>query len=67
MTATTLAGTLATLKSLGNEKVRAMHIRNGATDEVFGVKLGEIRPIAAKIKSNDALAHCNSNPPARVV
>lgn len=47
---------LARLEALGNEKVRAMHIRNGAGDNVFGAKLGDIRTLAAKLKTNDALA-----------
>ncbi len=52
----TLKDTLATLKSLGDEKVRAYNIRNGAGKDQFGVKLGDIRKIAAKIKADDALA-----------
>jgi 3-methyladenine DNA glycosylase AlkD len=53
---TTLKETLAQLEALGNEKVRAQNRRNGAGDKQFGVKLGDIRKLAAKIKTNDALA-----------
>src|SRR5215510_10902283 len=54
--ATTVKDTLAQLEALGNEKVRAQNRRNGAGDNQFGVKLGDIRKLAAKIKTNDALA-----------
>jgi len=46
---------LAQLKSLGNEKVRAHNIKFGAGDNQFGVKLGDIRAIAKKIKTNHPL------------
>ncbi|MDX2034313.1 MAG: DNA alkylation repair protein [Blastocatellia bacterium] len=52
----TLKETLAQLESLGNEKVRARNSKNGAGDNQFGVQLGDIRKLAAKIKTNDALA-----------
>ncbi|MBX3000439.1 MAG: DNA alkylation repair protein [Caldilineaceae bacterium] len=53
---TTLKDTLAQLESLGNEKVRAQNNRNGAGNNQFGVRLGDIRKVAAQIKSNDELA-----------
>jgi 3-methyladenine DNA glycosylase AlkD len=52
----TLKEALAQLKALGDEKVRAMHRKAGAKDNVFGVKMGDIRKIAAKIKSDHKLA-----------
>ncbi len=52
----TLEETLAQLESLGDEKVRAQNRRNGAGEQQFGVRLGEIRKLAAKIKNDDALA-----------
>lgn len=52
----TVAQVLARLESLGNEKVRTLNIRNGANDNQFGVKLGDIRALASKIKTNHALA-----------
>lgn len=47
---------LAKLEALGNEKVRALNIRNGAGDAQFGVKLGDIRTLAKAIKADHALA-----------
>ena len=54
--ATTLKETLAQLESLGNEKVRAQNSKNGAGDNQFGVRLGDIRKLATKTKTNHALA-----------
>jgi len=54
--AITLQETLAQLESLSDEKVRAHNTKNGAGKNQFGVKHGDIRKIAAKIKTNDALA-----------
>lgn len=53
---TTLENTLAQLEALGDEKVRARNSRNGAGGNQFGVKLGDIRKVAAKIKINYPLA-----------
>lgn len=47
---------LAELQSLGNEKIRAMHRRNGAQGNVFGVMMGDIRKLATRLKTNHALA-----------
>jgi len=52
----TLKDTLAKLKSLGNETVRAHNKKYGAGDNQFGVKMGDIRKLAAKIKTNHKLA-----------
>jgi 3-methyladenine DNA glycosylase AlkD len=52
----TLKETLAQLKSLGNEEVRAHNKKYGAGDNQFGVKLGDIRKLAAKIKINNQFA-----------
>ena len=56
MPAITLKEVVAQLKSLGDEKVRALHRKAGAADNVFGVKMGDIRKIAAKIKTDHKLA-----------
>lgn len=53
----TLKEALQRLKALGNEKVHARNKKNGAGDNQFGVQLGGIRKLAAKIKTNDELAH----------
>lgn len=54
--AITLQDTLAQLESLGNEKVRAQNKKNGADDNQFGVRLGDIRKLAKEIKTNPELA-----------
>ena len=53
--ATTLKETLVQLEALGNEKVRAQNSRNGAGNNQFGVRLGDIRNLATKIGTNHAL------------
>jgi len=47
---------LQQLKPLGNEKVRAQNAKQGCGDNQFGVKLGDIRKLASKIKTNHKLA-----------
>ena len=54
--AQTLKDALAQLQALGNEKVRAQNRRNGAGDNQFGVRLGDIRKLAKSLKLNHALA-----------
>lgn len=44
------------LEALGDEKRRAYNAKNGAGDNQFGVKLGDIRVLAKKIKTNRELA-----------
>src|SRR5262245_51379225 len=51
-----LKDALAHLKSLGDERVRAQNRRNGAGDNQFGVRAGDIRKLAAKVKTNHQLA-----------
>jgi hypothetical protein len=51
----TLKDALAQLKSLGNERMRAQNKKNGADDNQFGVRLGDIRKVAAKIKTDHDL------------
>src|SRR5262245_49969084 len=52
----TLNETLKQLKALGDEKTRAHNIKFGAGDNQFGVKHGDIRALAKKIKSDHELA-----------
>lgn len=47
---------VAQLKAMGNEKTRALHLKNAPSANTFGVKMGDIRKVAAKIKSDHALA-----------
>lgn len=44
------------LEALGNEKVKAQNAKNGAGDNQFGVKMGDLRILAKEIKLNPALA-----------
>ena len=52
----TLKEALEQLKALGNEKARAHNTKHGAGDNQFGVKLGDIRKLAKKIKADHELA-----------
>src|SRR5688500_3771365 len=52
----TLDQTLKQLKSLGNEAVRKHNAKWGASDNQFGVKHGDIRVLAKKIKNDHQLA-----------
>jgi len=47
---------LTQLESLGDAKLRAQNAKRGVDDNQFGVKLGDLRKIAAKIKSGHELA-----------
>jgi 3-methyladenine DNA glycosylase AlkD len=47
---------LGQLKSLGDDARRAHNTKAGAPDNQFGVKLGDIRTIAKKIKTDHELA-----------
>ncbi|HVX14135.1 MAG TPA: DNA alkylation repair protein [Pirellulales bacterium] len=47
---------LAKLESLGDEARRAHNTKSGAPDNQFGVKLGDIRAVAKKIKTDHELA-----------
>ena len=52
----TLNETLKQLKALANETTRAHNTKYGAGDNQFGVKHGDIRVLAKKIKTNHELA-----------
>ena len=52
----TLEETLRELESLGNAAVRAQNAKSGAGDNQFGVKRGDLRVLANKIKTNHDLA-----------
>ena len=52
----TLKEALKQLESLGNEKMRAQNTKNGAGKNQFGVKRGDIRKVAEKIKTDHELA-----------
>lgn len=52
----TLQEALARLEAMGDEKVRKHNRKSGAGDNQYGVRMGDIRKLAAKIKSDPALA-----------
>jgi 3-methyladenine DNA glycosylase AlkD len=52
----TLEGALERLAALGSERMRAQNRRHGAAGEQFGVRLGDIRKVAAEIQGDHALA-----------
>lgn len=56
MAAMTVQETLERLEALGNDKMRRQNSKNGADANQFGVRLGDIRKLAASIKSNHELA-----------
>jgi 3-methyladenine DNA glycosylase AlkD len=52
----TLKEALKQLEALGDAKVRAQNAKSGAGDNQFGVRLGDIRALAKKIRTDHALA-----------
>mgnify|MGYP000868881667 FL=1 len=54
--AMTLQEALARLEAMGDEKVRKHNRKSGAGDDQYGVRLGDIRKLAATIKADHALA-----------
>lgn len=44
------------LEALGDEKMRKIYANHGAGDNLFGVKMGDIRTLAKEIKTNPELA-----------
>ncbi|MDX8344556.1 DNA alkylation repair protein [Rossellomorea sp. YZS02] len=47
---------MSELEALGKERSKKMYISNGAHEPVFGVATGAMKPIAKKIKKDQALA-----------
>jgi 3-methyladenine DNA glycosylase AlkD len=53
----TTASVMAELKKQGTEKTRAIYVRHGmATDNMYGVSMGDLKVIAKTIKGQQALA-----------
>ncbi|QRR04089.1 DNA alkylation repair protein [Dyadobacter sandarakinus] len=52
----TLQETLTQLEKLGTDKMREFNRKHGAHDNQYGLKMGDIRALAKKIKTNHALA-----------
>ena len=55
MTTMTLEETLEQLKALGTDKMRTQNSKHGAGDNQFGVRRGDIRVLAKKIKTGHEL------------
>lgn len=51
-----LKETLKELESLSDEKTKRYNLKNGVGENQYGVKLGDIRKVAKKIKTNQKLA-----------
>jgi len=52
----TLEVALQRLAALGSERMRTQNRRHGVAGEQFGVRLGDIRKVAAEVKGDHALA-----------
>lgn len=52
----TLKETLAQLEKLGSDKIRKQNTNRGAGKNQYGAKMGDIRKLATKIKTDHALA-----------
>lgn len=52
----TLSEAMTELEALGTQKQRDFNKKNGADDNQFGLKMGDLRVVAKKIKTNHALA-----------
>lgn len=52
----TVQETLQALEALGDAKVKAQNAKNGVSDSQYGVKLGDLRKLAKKIRTDHELA-----------
>jgi hypothetical protein len=50
------AEAMAALEAKGSEQTRKTYLRHGASEPLFGVKFGDLRPLARRIKTDQALA-----------
>ncbi len=53
---TSFEDVFAQLEALGSENTRKIYARFGAGENQFGVKLGDLRKLARKLKTNHGLA-----------
>ncbi len=53
---TTYDEAMAALEAAGTEQTRRTYIRHGAPEPLFGVKFGDLRPLAKRIGTDHALA-----------
>lgn len=47
---------MAALKAKGSAQIKAIFLRHGAKEPFFGVRIGDMKPIAKKLKGDQALA-----------
>ena len=52
----TLDETMQLLASKGSEQTKQTYKRHGAPEPMFGVKIGDLKPIVKQIKGDQALA-----------
>lgn len=52
----TFAEAMGTLEGLGSEQTRKTYLRHGASEPLFGVKFGDLRPLAKRIGTDHDLA-----------
>jgi hypothetical protein len=51
-----LKDVMAALKAKGSEQIKRIYLRHGAKEPFFGVRIGDMKPIARQIKGDQALA-----------
>ena len=54
--ATTAASVLEELKSLGTDSIKKVLVNHGAKEPIYGVKVGDMKPIQKREKGNQTLA-----------
>ncbi len=47
---------MAELAAKGSEQIKGIFLRHGAKEPMFGVRVGDLKPIAKKLKGQQALA-----------
>lgn len=52
----TLPEVMTALEKKGSAQTRKIYSNHGAPEEIFGVKVGDMKPIAKSIKGNQELA-----------
>ena len=52
----TVSEVLSELEKLGNEQTKKTLMRHGAVEPLFGVKIGDLKPLRKVLKKNHALA-----------
>ena len=53
----TVSSVMTELKKKGSEQTRKIYHRHGAPCEMFGVKVGDLKPIAKRIRGQQELAY----------